>query len=173
MKSNIIKKKASNQDIFQKVKKQLDEAQKMTSEMGELMAEARNILIAYSRCKTESGYENFTDMILESSKKGERLTEKLRRLSLEVVLDQVKYEQYQSELVAVHGIEMDYSDEILKIIMPVLSHLNSGVSVKVRNRKGYRNMRNVLFALYICITGIYRWDAFGITIILKKNTYWM
>ena len=59
-------------------------------------------------------------MILESSKKGERLTEKLRRLSLEVVLDQVKYEQYQSELVAVHGIEMDYSDEILKIIMPVL-----------------------------------------------------
>ena len=120
MKSNIIKKKASNQDIFQKVKKQLDEAQKMTSEVGELMAEARNILIAYSRCKTESGYENFTDMILESSKKGERLTEKLRRLSLEVVLDQVKYEQYQSELVAVHGIEMDYSDEILKIIMPVL-----------------------------------------------------
>lgn len=120
MKSNIIKKKASNQDIFQKVKKQLDEVQKMTSEVGELMAEARNILIAYSRCKTESGYENFTDMILESSKKGERLTEKLRRLSLEVVLDQVKYEQYQSELVAVHGIEMDYSDEILKIIMPVL-----------------------------------------------------
>ena len=109
VKSNIIKKKASNQDIFQKVKKQLDEAQKMTSEVRELMAEARNILIAYSRCKTESGYENFTDMILESSKKGERLTEKLRRLSLEVVLDQVKYEQYQSELVAVHGIEMDLS----------------------------------------------------------------
>lgn len=54
-----------------------------------------------------------------------------------------------------------------------ISHLNSGVSVKIRNRKGYRNMRNVLFALYICITGIYRWDAFGITIILKKNTYWM
>ena len=70
MKSNIIKKKASNQDIFQKVKKQLDEAQKMTSEVGELMAEARNILIAYSRCKTESGYENFTDMILEYGQKG-------------------------------------------------------------------------------------------------------
>lgn len=190
VKSNIIKKKASNQDIFQKVKKQLDEAQKMTSEMGELMAEARNILIAYSRCKTESGYENFTDMILESSKKGERLTEKLRRLSLEVVLDQVKYEQYQSELVAVHGIEMDYSDEILKIIMPVLiphrkehytDYLYKPLYIAFKQwcicqnqeQKGYRNMRNVLFALYICITGIYRWDAFGITIILKKNTYWM
>lgn len=120
MKSNTIEKKAGSRDTVQKVKRQLDEAQKMTAEVGELMAEARNILTSYSRCKTESGYENFTDMILESSKKGERLTEKLRRLSLEVVLDQAKYEQYQSDLVAVHGIEMDYSHEVLRITMPVL-----------------------------------------------------
>ncbi len=84
------------------------------------MAEARNILTSYARCKTENGYENFTDMILEASKKGEQLTEKLRRLSLEVVLDQVKYEKYQSELVAVHGIKIGYCDEILGITMPVL-----------------------------------------------------
>ena len=105
MKSNTIEKKAGSRDTFQKVKRQLDDAQKVTAEVGELMAEARNILTSYARCKTENGYENFTDMILEASKKGEQLTEKLRRLSLEVVLDQVKYEKYQSELVAVHGMK--------------------------------------------------------------------
>lgn len=120
MKSNTIEKKAGSRDTFQKVKRQLDDAQKVTAEVGELMAEARNILTSYARCKTENGYENFTDMILEASKKGEQLTEKLRRLSLEVVLDQVKYEKYQSELVAVHGIKIGYCDEILGIIMPVL-----------------------------------------------------
>ena len=54
MKSNTIEKKAGSRDTFQKVKRQLDDAQKVTAEVGELMAEARNILTSYARCKTET-----------------------------------------------------------------------------------------------------------------------
>ena len=43
MKSNTIEKKAGSRDTFQKVKRQLDDAQKVTAEVGELMAEARNM----------------------------------------------------------------------------------------------------------------------------------
>ncbi len=77
-------------------------------------------MASYTRSRTEAGYENLTDMVLEASKTGEKLTEKLRRLSLEVVLDHMKYEQYQSDLVRIHGIEIQYLDGILEITAPVL-----------------------------------------------------
>lgn len=111
---------------------------------------------------------------------------KLRRLSLEVVLDQVKYEKYQSELVAVHGIKIGYCDEILGIIMPVLiphrkeqytDYLYKPLYIAFKQwcieqnqeQKRYRNMKNVRFVLCICIIGICRLDGSGITIILKKS----
>lgn len=102
------------------MKKQLNEAQKLASEVGHLLAESRNLVACYTRSHAESGYESLTDMVLEASKTGERLTEKLRRLSLEVVLDGAKYEQYQSELVRIHGIEVSFSDGILEVTAPVL-----------------------------------------------------
>lgn len=92
----------------------------MTADTGHLLAEARNLMASYLRSHAEAGYEDLTDMVLEASKTGERLTEKLRRLSLEVVLDNMKYEQYQSDLVMIHGIEIRYLDGILEITAPVL-----------------------------------------------------
>ena len=102
------------------MKKQLDDAQRMASEAGQLLAEARNLMASCNRIHTGTGYANLTDMVLEASKTGERLTEKLRRLSLEVVLDTIKYEQYQSDLVRIHGIEVRYMDGILEVTAPVL-----------------------------------------------------
>ena len=102
------------------MKKQLNEAQKLASEVERLLAESRNLVACYTRSLAESGYESLTDMVLEASKTGERLTEKLRRLSLEVVLDGMKYEQYQSELVRIHGIGIGFSDGILEVTAPVL-----------------------------------------------------
>lgn len=102
------------------MKKQLNEAQKLASEVERLLAESRNLVACYTRSHAESGYESLTDMVLEASKTGEKLTEKLRRLSLEVVLDGAKYEQYQSELVRIHGIEVAFSDGILEVTAPVL-----------------------------------------------------
>ena len=102
------------------MKNQLDDAQRMASETGQLLAEARNLMASCNRIHTGTGYANLTDMVLEASKTGERLTEKLRRLSLEVVLDTMKYEQYQSDLVRIHGIEIRYLDGILEVTAPVL-----------------------------------------------------
>jgi len=120
VKSNTTEKTASKKENFWKVKKQLDDAQKMNSQVGCLLAEARTFMASFTRSRTEAGYENLTDMVLEASKTGEKLTEKLRRLSLEVVLDNMKYEQYQSDLVRIHGIEVQYLDGILEITAPVL-----------------------------------------------------
>ncbi len=102
------------------MKKQLNEAQKLASDVERLLAESRNLVACYTRSHAESGYESLTDMVLEASKTGEKLTEKLRRLSLEVVLDDMKYEQYQSELVRIHGIEVVFSDGILEVTAPVM-----------------------------------------------------
>lgn len=102
------------------MKKQLNEAQKLASDVERLLAESRNLVACYTRSHAESGYESLTDMVLEASKTGEKLTEKLRRLSLEVVLDDMKYEQYQSELVRIHGIEVAFSDGVLEVTAPVL-----------------------------------------------------
>ena len=102
------------------MKKQLNEAQKLASDVERLLAESRNLVACYTRSHAESGYESLTDMVLEASKSGEALTERLRRLSLEVVLDDMKYEQYQSELVRIHGIEVAFSDGILEVTAPVL-----------------------------------------------------
>ncbi len=102
------------------MKKQLNEAQKLASDVERLLAESRNLVACYTRSQAQSGYESLSDMVLEASKTGEKLTEKLRRLSLEVVLDGMKYEQYQSELVRIHGIEITYSGGILEVTAPVL-----------------------------------------------------
>lgn len=102
------------------MKKQLNEAQKLASEAERLLAESRNLVACYTRSQAESGYESLTDMVLEASKTGERLTEKLRRLSLEVTLDSMKYEQYQLELVRIHGIKIGFTGGILEVTAPVL-----------------------------------------------------
>lgn len=118
-KSNIIE-KMSKEDLLGKLKFQLDDAQKTAGKVEEHLAEARSILLAYTRKNSNLQYTNFCEMVLKSSINSERLTEKLRRLTLEVVLDTQKYEDYKSDLVLIHGIELEYTAGILKASMPVL-----------------------------------------------------
>lgn len=109
---------ASN--TIEKIREQMDIAQKNAVEIERCLGEARGILQAYIRQNTNVYYTDFGEMVLEASKSSEQLTEKLRRLSLEVTLDVKKYEDYKSDLIQIHGIEITYQDEILKISMPVL-----------------------------------------------------
>lgn len=99
---------------------QLDDAQQTAGSTGQLLAEARSILRSYARNATNVQYTDFGEMVLEASKSAERLTEQLRRLSLEVTLDAQKYEDYKSDLVRIHGIEIAYQDGILEVALPVL-----------------------------------------------------
>lgn len=110
----------NEKDILGKLKAQLDDAQKTAGQVEQHLAEARSILLAYTRKNSNLQYTNFCDMVLESSKYAEKLTEKLRRLTLEVTLDTQKYEDYKSDLVWIHGIDLAYTDRILKVSMPVL-----------------------------------------------------
>lgn len=110
----------SENSILGKLKAQMDDAQKTAGRVEQNLAEARSILFAYTRKNTNLQYTNFCDMVLESSKNAEKLTEKLRRLTLEVTLDTQKYEDYKSDLVWIHGIELSWRDGILQVLTPVL-----------------------------------------------------
>ena len=110
----------SENDVLGKLKTQLDDAQKTAGRVEQHLAEARSILFSYTRKNSNLQYTNFCDMVLESAKNAEKLTEKLRRLALEVTLDTQKYEDYKSDLVWIHGIDITFADQILKVSMPVL-----------------------------------------------------
>lgn len=110
----------SEKSVFAKLKAQLDDAQKTAARVEQHLAEARSILLSYTRKTSDLQYTNFCDMVLESSKNAEKLTEKLRRLTLEVVLDARKYEEYKSDLVLIHGIGLAYEKGVLEVSMPVL-----------------------------------------------------
>ena len=55
-------------------------------------------------------------MIQETAKTSERLTDKLRRLTLEIVVNPKEYEKYKEDLVLIHGIELEYKDEIRDLL---------------------------------------------------------
>lgn len=120
MEKSSITARMSEKDVLGKLKTQLDDAQKTAGRVEQHLAEARSILLAYTRKNSNLQYTNFCDMVLESSKNSEKLTEKLRRLALEVTLDAQRYEDYKSDLVLIHGIELACIDGILKVSMPVL-----------------------------------------------------
>ena len=50
-------------------------------------------------------------LVLEAAKTAEKLTDKLRRLTLEVTVNPVQYENYKAELVTIHGIEVEFLRE--------------------------------------------------------------
>ena len=82
-----------------------------------MLAEARNLLQAYARKCVNIHFENLNDMVLEAAKSSEILTEKMRNLVLQMTLDKRKYEQYQSDLVLIHGIEIAYEENILSFLI--------------------------------------------------------
>lgn len=98
----------------------LDDAQKTAGEVGHFLAEARSILMSYIRKKENLRYTDYNDMVLEAAKKSEFLTEKLRRLILDITFDLEKYDAYKLDLVYIHGIKINYEQEILEVSMPML-----------------------------------------------------
>jgi len=114
--TNIVKADQKNStEPFGKIKDQLDETQALSWRMEQYMAESRNVLTSCVRLKSELQYDYFTELVLEAAKTSEKLTDKLRRLTLEVTVNPVQYENYKAELVTIHGIEVEFSEGILKV----------------------------------------------------------
>lgn len=121
-KSNITN-KIHEQNALAKIQKQLNHVQQIAGEVEQRVAESRAILRSYVRKDGKdgaAGYDGLNDMVLEAAKNSEYLTERLRRLTLELTLDQRKYVEYKRELVTIHGIEAEYAEGILRIDLPVL-----------------------------------------------------
>lgn len=119
MKSNITEKN-SEQDTLQKIRSQLDHVQRLSGEVEQRVADARGILRSYSRNHEISRYDSLNEIILEAAKNSEYLTDKLRRLTLELTLEPKKYMDYKTDLVLIHGIKIAYEKEILSVRLPVL-----------------------------------------------------
>ena len=101
--TNIVKADRKNStEPFGKIKDQLDETQALSWRMEQYMAESRNVLTSCVRLKSELQYDYFTELVLEAAKTSEKLTDKLRRLTLEVTVNPVQYENYKAELVTIH-----------------------------------------------------------------------
>lgn len=107
-------------DAFSKIGQQLDDVQKTAGKLDLSVAEARTLLSARTKQYINSQYENFNDLILEAARQSERLTEKMRRLVLEVTFDTRKYEAYKEDLIGIHGIEVAYQKGIMTISLPFL-----------------------------------------------------
>ena len=107
-------------DSFFKLKEQLEDAQKLMGRMEQYIVEARGVLQSCIRRQSEFQYAYLGDMIQETAKTSERLTDKLRRLTFEIVVNPKEYEKYKEDLVLIHGIELEYKDEILRVSAPVL-----------------------------------------------------
>lgn len=85
--TNIVKADQKNStEPFGKIKDQLDETQALSWRMEQYMAESRNVLTSCVRLKSELQYDYFTELVLEAAKTSEKLTDKLRRLTLEVTV---------------------------------------------------------------------------------------
>jgi hypothetical protein len=74
-------------DSFFKLKEQLEDAQKLMGRMEQYIVEARGVLQSCIRRQSEFQYAYLGDMIQETAKTSERLTDKLRRLTLEIVVN--------------------------------------------------------------------------------------
>ena len=79
--------------------------------MEQYIVEARGVLQSCIRRQSEFQYAYLGDMIQETAKTSERLTDKLRRLTLEIVVNPKEYEKYKEDLVLIHGIELEYKDQ--------------------------------------------------------------
>ncbi len=151
-----------------------------------MLAEARNLLQAYARKCVNIHFENLNDMVLEAAKSSEILTEKMRNLVLQMTLDKRKYEQYQSDLVLIHGIEIAYEENILSISLPALiphrkqsiqitfinrciQLFNTGVSNGQNRIKRYRNTEHVPSAFLIFMIVTARYIGYEIMTILKRS----
>lgn len=86
--------------------------------MEQYIVEARGVLQSCIRRQSEFQYAYLGDMIQETAKTSERLTDKLRRLTLEIVVNPKEYEKYKEDLVLIHGIELEYRMRFFGYLLP-------------------------------------------------------
>ncbi len=98
----------------------MDHTQRLAGEVEQRVADARAILHACIRKQETSGIGSLAEIIIEAAKNSEFLTERLRRMTLELEPDPVKYRAYEKELVKIHDISVNYSGQILSVQFPAL-----------------------------------------------------
>ena len=98
----------------------LKEAQKLAGVMQEHLAEAGGIKAAYERFASDFQYGRYGEEIEKASLCAERLTEKLRRLTMESILEPGRQREYQERVIRSHWITVGYGNGILKVELPFL-----------------------------------------------------
>lgn len=98
----------------------MDHAQCLAGEVEHRIADARSILYAGIRKQELRERDGLDETIMEAARNSEYLTERLRRMTLELTADPVKYKDFAKELAGIQGIGISYTDFILTIILPVL-----------------------------------------------------
>lgn len=98
----------------------LKEAQKLAGVMQEHLAEAGGIKAAYERFASDFQYGRYGEEIEKASLCAERLTEKLRRLTMESIMEPGRQREYEERLIRSHWITVWYENGILKAELPFL-----------------------------------------------------
>ena len=111
---------SKERDAFQQMRIHLDQTQRLAGEVEQRVADARSILRACIRQQETSNRLNLAEIITEAAKDSEFLTDRLRRMTLEIAPAPERYHIFENDLVRIHGIEVGYSEQILSVQLPVL-----------------------------------------------------
>ena len=102
--------------------KTLEESQRIACKVQTKLAEARNaeeIYIRSGQC-FDFQYEQFMELIRESSIYAEQLTEHLRHMILDGDWPAEEKQRYRGQLIQSHRIKVSYRNEVIKVVLPVL-----------------------------------------------------
>lgn len=118
-KSNILEQRYDNTTL-ERFKNQLDHIQRLAGVVEQSIADSRTILCAYLRRNRIYDFQCMNEMITEAEKNAEFLTERLRRIVLQLIWEPRQYEEYKKGLIRAHGINISYGNGILSIDIPAL-----------------------------------------------------
>lgn len=110
------------EELAGKQSKTLEGIQRIACKMQEKLAEARNaeeIYIRSGQC-FDFQYEQFMELIRESSIYAEQLTEHLRHMILDGDWPAEEKQRYRGQLIQSHRIKVSYRNEVIKVVLPVL-----------------------------------------------------
>ncbi len=108
-----------NERQTDRLRVQLDHAQQLAGETEQRIAEARTILRSSLR-RNMDVCKDLNEQVLEAEKDAEFLTDRLRKLTMELVVEEEKARRFRKELVKMQGIEVCYTDGILSVFLPAL-----------------------------------------------------
>ena len=110
----------NERDTLQQLRIRMDQTQRLAGEVEQRLADARAILRACIRQQETSGRVSLAEIIAEAAKNSEFLTDRLRRMTLELAPNPEQYRIFEKDLVRIHGIKVAYSERILSVQLPVL-----------------------------------------------------